>query len=57
MRGTTHNVLHLSKKSISFQIVIAGAFYPNYFSLGQCDEEIAVKNLTGRDPKTTVMVC
>ncbi|XP_019375443.1 PREDICTED: putative ATP-dependent RNA helicase TDRD9 [Gavialis gangeticus] len=44
------------KQRFILQIVIAGAFYPNYFSLGQCDEEIAVKNLTGRDPKTTVMV-
>ncbi|XP_019406703.1 PREDICTED: putative ATP-dependent RNA helicase TDRD9 [Crocodylus porosus] len=44
------------KQRFILQIVIAGAFYPNYFSLGQCDEEIAVKNLTGRDPKTTIMV-
>ncbi|KYO45366.1 putative ATP-dependent RNA helicase TDRD9 [Alligator mississippiensis] len=44
------------KQRFILQIVIAGAFYPNYFSLGQCDEEIAVKNLTGRDPKTTVML-
>ncbi|NXN95926.1 TDRD9 helicase, partial [Rhinopomastus cyanomelas] len=38
------------------QVVIAGAFYPNYFTFGKCDEVIAVKSLAGKDPKTTVMV-
>jgi len=37
--------------------VIAGAFYPNYFTVGKCNEENAVRNLAGRDPRTTVMVC
>uniref|UniRef100_A0A8C8HQW9 ATP-dependent RNA helicase TDRD9 n=1 Tax=Oncorhynchus tshawytscha TaxID=74940 RepID=A0A8C8HQW9_ONCTS len=45
------NVLH----SI-FQVVIAGAYYPNYFSQGEMDEELASKDLSGHDPKTTVLV-
>lgn len=39
-----------------FQVVLAGAFYPNYFTFGQPDEEMAVRELAGKDPKTTVMV-
>ncbi|XP_066550485.1 ATP-dependent RNA helicase TDRD9 [Amia ocellicauda] len=42
--------------SFILQIVIAGAFYPNYFSLGVIDEEIASKELSGHDPKTTVLL-
>ncbi|NWY52909.1 TDRD9 helicase, partial [Chionis minor] len=38
------------------QVVIAGAFYPNYFTFGKRDEEIAVRDLAGKDPKTTVML-
>ncbi|NXX17523.1 TDRD9 helicase, partial [Podargus strigoides] len=38
------------------QVVIAGAFYPNYFTLGKCDEKTAVTDLAGKDPKTTVML-
>uniref|UniRef100_A0A8C3J469 ATP-dependent RNA helicase TDRD9 n=1 Tax=Calidris pygmaea TaxID=425635 RepID=A0A8C3J469_9CHAR len=38
------------------QIVIAGAFYPNYFTFGKCHEKIAVRELAGKDPKTTVML-
>ncbi|NXG70597.1 TDRD9 helicase, partial [Baryphthengus martii] len=38
------------------QVVIAGAFYPNYFTFGKCDEEIAMRDLAGKDPKTTVML-
>ncbi|CDQ56175.1 unnamed protein product [Oncorhynchus mykiss] len=47
----TYNSLH----SI-FQVVIAGAYYPNYFSQGEMDEELASKDLSGHDPKTTVLV-
>lgn len=39
-----------------FQVVLAGAFYPNYFTFGQPDEEMAVRELAGKDPKTTVVV-
>uniref|UniRef100_A0A4W4EBT1 ATP-dependent RNA helicase TDRD9 n=1 Tax=Electrophorus electricus TaxID=8005 RepID=A0A4W4EBT1_ELEEL len=38
------------------QVVIAGAFYPNYFLQGAIDEEQASKELSGNDPRTTVMV-
>ncbi|KAJ8411736.1 hypothetical protein AAFF_G00153740 [Aldrovandia affinis] len=46
----------LHKQRFIMQIVIAGAFYPNYFSLSEIDEEMASKELSGHDPKTTVMV-
>ncbi|XP_038074406.1 ATP-dependent RNA helicase TDRD9-like [Patiria miniata] len=38
------------------KIVLAGAFYPNYFSCEQPDEVHALKQLSGKDPCTTVMV-
>lgn len=41
---------------ILFQVVLAGAFYPNYFTFGQPDEEMAVRELAGKDPKTTIAV-
>lgn len=36
---------------------MAGAFYPNYFSFQKCNEQGAVRELGGKDPKTTVLVC
>ncbi|XP_036398195.1 ATP-dependent RNA helicase TDRD9 [Megalops cyprinoides] len=47
---------NVHKQRFILQIAIAGAFYPNYFSLGEIDEELASKDLSGNDPKTTVMV-
>uniref|UniRef100_A0A8D0EL96 Tudor domain containing 9 n=1 Tax=Strix occidentalis caurina TaxID=311401 RepID=A0A8D0EL96_STROC len=44
------------KQRFILQVVIAGAFYPNYFTFGKYDEEIAVRHLAGKDPKTTVML-
>ncbi|XP_075282799.1 ATP-dependent RNA helicase TDRD9 [Opisthocomus hoazin] len=44
------------KQRFILQVVIAGAFYPNYFTVGKCNEENAVRNLAGRDPRTTVML-
>ncbi|XP_068016320.1 ATP-dependent RNA helicase TDRD9 [Melanerpes formicivorus] len=44
------------KQRFILQVVIAGAFYPNYFTFGRCDKEIAMKDLAGKDPKTTVML-
>ncbi|XP_044127975.1 ATP-dependent RNA helicase TDRD9 [Bufo gargarizans] len=38
------------------QVVIAGAFYPNYFTFGQSDEETGIRDLGGKDPKTTVVL-
>ncbi|NWJ04029.1 TDRD9 helicase, partial [Crypturellus undulatus] len=47
---------YVYKQRFILQVVIAGAFYPNYFSFGICDQEIAVKELDGKDPKTTIML-
>ncbi|NXW49350.1 TDRD9 helicase, partial [Nyctiprogne leucopyga] len=47
---------YVYKQRFILQVVIAGAFYPNYFTFGKCNEEIAVRTLTGKDPKTTVML-
>ncbi|NWQ77822.1 TDRD9 helicase, partial [Columbina picui] len=44
------------KQRFILQVVIAGAFYPNYFTFGKCDEEVAVRDLDGKDPKTTVLL-
>ncbi|XP_068255333.1 ATP-dependent RNA helicase TDRD9 isoform X1 [Nyctibius grandis] len=44
------------KQRFILQVAIAGAFYPNYFTFGKCNEEIAVRDLAGKDPKTTVML-
>src|SRR5207249_846200 len=38
------------------QIVIAGAFFPNYFLKDDTDEIQSVKELGGRDPHRTVIV-
>ncbi|XP_077395488.1 ATP-dependent RNA helicase TDRD9 isoform X2 [Festucalex cinctus] len=38
------------------QVVIAGAYYPNYFLQGEIDEDLASRELNGLNPKTTVMV-
>lgn len=48
--------MFLHENAILFQVVLAGAFYPNYFTFGQPDEEMAVRELAGKDPKTTVVV-
>ncbi|XP_065540773.1 ATP-dependent RNA helicase TDRD9 isoform X3 [Lathamus discolor] len=47
---------YLYKQRFILQVAIAGAFYPNYFTFGKCNEESAVRDLAGRDPKTTVML-
>uniref|UniRef100_A0A8D1ZGB4 ATP-dependent RNA helicase TDRD9 n=1 Tax=Sus scrofa TaxID=9823 RepID=A0A8D1ZGB4_PIG len=44
------------KQRFILQVVLAGAFYPNYFTFGQPDEEVAVRELAGKDPRTTVML-
>ena len=40
----------------SLQLVICGAFYPNYFSSTDMDEAEVMKTMSGRDPFTTVIV-
>ncbi|XP_051008439.1 ATP-dependent RNA helicase TDRD9 [Acomys russatus] len=44
------------KQRFILQVVLAGAFYPNYFTFGQPDEEMAVRELAGKDPNTTVVL-
>ncbi|XP_077411546.1 ATP-dependent RNA helicase TDRD9 [Vanacampus margaritifer] len=38
------------------QVVIAGAYYPNYFLQGEIDEDLTSRELSGLNPKTTVML-
>ncbi len=38
------------------KLIIAGAFYPNYFRWGVVDEEQATREMSGHDPLSTVMV-
>ncbi|XP_053218290.1 ATP-dependent RNA helicase TDRD9 isoform X1 [Podarcis raffonei] len=47
---------HVYKQRFILQVVMAGAFYPNYFTLVEHDEEIAVREMSGKDPKTTIML-
>ncbi|KAF6352554.1 tudor domain containing 9 [Rhinolophus ferrumequinum] len=49
-----HEYTH--KQRFILQVVLAGAFYPNYFTFGQPDEEMAVRELAGKDPKTTIVL-
>uniref|UniRef100_A0A672Q1T8 ATP-dependent RNA helicase TDRD9 n=1 Tax=Sinocyclocheilus grahami TaxID=75366 RepID=A0A672Q1T8_SINGR len=51
---TDYTSLH--KQRFILQGAIAGAFFPNYFSQGEIDEQLASKELSGNDPKTTIMV-
>jgi len=39
------------------QLVMCGAFYPNYFTQVASDEEAADREISGYNPRTTVMVC
>ncbi|XP_035182722.1 ATP-dependent RNA helicase TDRD9 isoform X1 [Oxyura jamaicensis] len=47
---------YVCKQRFILQVVMAGAFYPNYFTFQKCNEEVAVRDLAGKDPKTTVLV-
>ena len=38
------------------KIVLAGAFYPNYFTWKISDEELSLRQMSGLDATTTVMV-
>ncbi|XP_078418572.1 ATP-dependent RNA helicase TDRD9 isoform X1 [Cetorhinus maximus] len=50
------NEEYVHKQRFILQVVLAGAFYPNYFTFGPVSEEIAVKELAQKDYRTTVMV-
>lgn len=41
---------------ISFQLVLCGAFYPNYFLKNEIDEQESLRSMSGQDPFNTVMV-
>ncbi|XP_069571059.1 ATP-dependent RNA helicase TDRD9 [Brachyistius frenatus] len=45
-----------NRQKFIIQVVIAGAYYPNYFGQGEIDEYLASKELSGFNPRTTVMV-
>ncbi|XP_068959813.1 ATP-dependent RNA helicase TDRD9 [Petaurus breviceps papuanus] len=47
---------YVYKQRFILQVVLAGAFYPNYFTFGQPDEEMAIRELAGKDPKTTIVL-
>lgn len=51
---TDYTSLH--KQRFILQVVIAGALFPNYFSQGEIDEQLASKELSGNDPKTTILI-
>ncbi|XP_041810147.1 ATP-dependent RNA helicase TDRD9 [Chelmon rostratus] len=44
------------RQKFILQVVIAGAYYPNYFVQGEIDEDLASKDLSGFNPGTTVIV-
>uniref|UniRef100_A0A3P9PL23 RNA helicase n=1 Tax=Poecilia reticulata TaxID=8081 RepID=A0A3P9PL23_POERE len=46
----------INRQKFILQIVIAGAFYPNYFFQQEIDQRQACKELNGFNPRTTVMV-
>uniref|UniRef100_A0A674PAU6 ATP-dependent RNA helicase TDRD9 n=1 Tax=Takifugu rubripes TaxID=31033 RepID=A0A674PAU6_TAKRU len=49
---------YTSKHRLKFiiQVAIAGAYYPNYFAQVDICDDLASKELSGFDPRTTVMV-
>ncbi|XP_064649764.1 ATP-dependent RNA helicase TDRD9-like [Lineus longissimus] len=44
------------ENSLILKLLMAGAFYPNFFLCSKPEEEDAVKAMSGFDPKTVVMV-
>ncbi|XP_036006659.1 ATP-dependent RNA helicase TDRD9 isoform X1 [Fundulus heteroclitus] len=46
----------IHRQKFILQIVIAGAFYPNYFFQQEIDEQQVCKELSGFNPQRTVMV-
>ena len=49
--------LHCFLCGLFLQIVMCGAFYPNYFEEVPGDERLADREMSGYNPFTTVMVC
>ncbi|XP_037343023.2 ATP-dependent RNA helicase TDRD9 [Pungitius pungitius] len=46
----------IHRQKFILQVVIAGAHYPNYFVQGEMDDDLATRELSGFNPKTTVML-
>uniref|UniRef100_UPI0035900AED ATP-dependent RNA helicase TDRD9-like n=1 Tax=Myxine glutinosa TaxID=7769 RepID=UPI0035900AED len=46
----------LTYSNFILQVVMAGAFYPFYFSCSSMDEVLAAKEMFRKDPKTTVII-
>ncbi|KAM7403060.1 hypothetical protein PAMA_003810 [Pampus argenteus] len=46
----------IHRQKFILQVVIAGAHYPNYFVRGEIDEDLASRQMSGLNPRTTVMV-
>ncbi|XP_028294843.1 ATP-dependent RNA helicase TDRD9 [Gouania willdenowi] len=44
------------RQKFILQVVIAGAYYPNYFVQGEIDDHLASRELCGFNPRTTVML-
>ncbi|XP_034077841.1 ATP-dependent RNA helicase TDRD9 [Gymnodraco acuticeps] len=44
------------RQKFILQVVIAGAHYPHYFVQGEIDEDLASRELSGFNPRTTVML-
>uniref|UniRef100_A0A672IJP7 RNA helicase n=1 Tax=Salarias fasciatus TaxID=181472 RepID=A0A672IJP7_SALFA len=44
------------RQKFIIQVVIAGAYYPNYFFQGDIADSLASRDLSGFDPRTTVML-
>lgn len=60
INGVFFFIVQLLSNLLAFhilQVVMAGSFYPNYFTYGPSDQESAVRELGGKDPKTTIVVC
>ncbi|KAM8915292.1 ATP-dependent RNA helicase TDRD9 [Spinachia spinachia] len=46
----------IHRQKFILQVVIAGAHYPDYFVQGEMDDDLASKELSGFNPRTTVML-
>ncbi|XP_072283954.1 ATP-dependent RNA helicase TDRD9 [Pyxicephalus adspersus] len=44
------------KQIFILQVVMAGSFYPNFFTFGPSDQESAIRQLGGNNPKTTIVL-
>ena len=50
------SILIKSFNSNFFKLIIAAAFYPNYFNVSNQSEDSAIQKLAGREPRNTINV-